>query len=122
MRLRKPCRRARISREGRFMFRHLRGPQRICVCASAGCVVIADVGTRSAVHVDVEVAVVGEGVKSAVLVCRRVVGLRLKMVLSGRAGRRRGKEENDLYGVSHFHWASEEHGAGLVGSGANLVK
>lgn len=118
MRLRKPCRRCRISREGRFMLRHLRGPHRICVCTSAGCDVIADVGTTSAaVEVEVEVEVnVGVGVKSAV-VCRRVVGLRLKMVLSGRAGRRRGREEKDLWRAS----VRSRGDQGLAGQ-ANLVR
>lgn len=89
-----------MSRDGLFMFRQRRGPHRICVCASAGCSVIAERGTTSAGVVastpsDAVRVVVVVGVKA----WRRVVGLRLKMV-SARAGvavgRRVGRAEKDL--------------------------
>lgn len=87
-----------MSRDGLFMLRQRRGPHRICVCASAGCVVMAERGTTSA-------GVVASAPSAAVKVVvgvkawRRVVGLRLKMV-SARAGvavgRRVGRAEKDL--------------------------
>lgn len=77
------------------MFIYRRGPQRIWLPMphSAGCDVIADLGTISAVAASVVVAV---GVK--VVVWRRVVGLLLKMEVVGMHafGRREGREEKDL--------------------------
>lgn len=94
-RLRNPCLRIRTSREGLFMFVARRGPHRICVAPSAGCAVIADLGTTSDAAVSADSPVV-VGVK--VVVWRRVVGRRLKMLapLLGKLGRRVGREEKDL--------------------------
>lgn len=102
MRLRNPCLRMRISRDGRFMFMCRRGPQRICepAPASAGCDVIAVLGTTSAIPVpptaSAAAADAGAGVK-ALGMRGPAAGLLAKM-LGGAAipGRRLGREEKDL--------------------------
>lgn len=105
IRLRNPCLRMRISREGRFMFMYRRGPQRICepAPASAGCDVIAVLGTTSAVAVPptasaaaAAVVVAAAGVK-ALGMRSPAAGLRAKMLGGAdRPGRRVGREEKDL--------------------------
>jgi hypothetical protein len=94
----------RISRDGRFMFMYRRGPQRICepAPASAGCDVIAVLGTTSAISdpatasaAPVVVACVGE--KAVVGARRPAAGLRAKMLgCADMPGRRIGREEKDL--------------------------
>lgn len=100
-RLRKPWRRCRTSRDGRFMFRQRRGPQRIWLLAWAkdGCAEMAVLGTRSAVAASAVAAV--EGAKAGVG-RRRVVGRLAKMeevcdvVGVVVVGRRAGRMEKDL--------------------------
>lgn len=101
IRLRNPCLRMRISRDGRFMFMYRRGPQRICepAPASAGFDVIAVLGTTSAVAAPTGSAVVvvaAAGVK-ALGMRRPAAGLRAKMLGdAAMLGRRVGREEKDL--------------------------
>lgn len=105
MRLRNPCLRMRISRDGRFMFMYRRGPQRICepTPASAGCDVIAVLGTTSAIADDPPPTAasaptaVGPIVVAALGARSPTVGLLVKM-LGGAdmPGRRIGREEKDL--------------------------
>lgn len=103
MRLRNPCLRMRISRDGRFMFIYRRGPQRICepTPASAGFDVIAVLGTTSAIAaaaptVSAVAPVAAAGVK-APGIRRPAAGLRAKMLAGADMhGRRIGREEKDL--------------------------
>lgn len=104
IRLRNPCLRMRISRDGRFMFMYRRGPQRICepTPASAGFDVIAVLGTTSAVAPPSAAvsaaAAVADGVK-ALGMRRPAAGLRAKMLGdAAMLGRRVGREEKDLVG------------------------
>lgn len=83
------------------MFVARRGPHRICVKPSAGCVVIADLGTRSAAASDGPAAVPAVGVKAAAVCRRGAVGRRPKMLAPGEGeeavGRRAGSEEKALW-------------------------
>lgn len=105
IRLRNPCLRMRISRDGRFMFMYRRGPQRICepTPTSAGFDVIAVLGTTSAAVVAptasaVVVGAAAAGVK-ALGMRRPAAGLRAKMLGdAAMLGRRVGREEKDLVG------------------------
>lgn len=104
IRLRNPCLRMRISRDGRFMFMYRRGPQRICepAPASAGFDVIALLGTTSAVAAaptaSAVVVVAAAGVK-ALGMRGPAAGLRAKMLGdAAMLGRRVGREEKDLVG------------------------
>lgn len=102
MRLRNPCLRQRISRDGRFMFMYRRGPQRICepAPASAGFDVIAVLGTTStaaaAPTASAAAAPVAAGVKPPGA-RMPAAGLRAKMLAGADThGRRIGREEKDL--------------------------
>lgn len=106
MRLKNPCLRMRISRDGRFMFMYRRGPQRICepAPANAGCDVIAVLGTTSTIADDppptaasATAAAVGPIVVAALGARSPAVGLLAKMLGGAeRPGRRIGREEKDL--------------------------
>ncbi len=96
-RLRKPWRRFCTRRLVRAMVG--RGPQRICSAASAGCVVMADLGTRSAAGDDgdceeVEVEPQNDG-RSAAAGDRKML---LPVVVPGTmtVGRRLGMDVKDL--------------------------
>lgn len=133
MRLRNPCLRMRISRDGRFMFMYRRGPHRICepTPASAGCAVIAARGTTSAASdppaAAIDVVAVVVGVKALVLGARRpAAGLRAKMLgCAEMPGRRTGRDEKDLFarrGLSvGDSWLGQSSTGGLERTSSGLV-
>lgn len=124
IRLRNPCLRMRISRDGRFMFMYRRGPQRICepTPESAGCDVTAVLGTTSAVAAAASAAaaaVVAVGVK-ALGMRSPAAGLLAKMLGGADTpGRRIGRDENDLDGWS-FRQSEVPRWIGAGGCRANL--
>jgi hypothetical protein len=128
MRLRNPCLRMRISRDGRFMFMYRRGPHRICepAPASPGCDVIAVLGTTSAIPDPIAASAAAcVGMKVPVGARDPAAGLLVKMLgCAEMPGRRIGKEEKVLiifsrYVSQRFHagvWAGQRR-ADLVKAG-----